>query len=160
MKNLKRFNVRVYGILINDLQEVLLADEAFINGMLATKFPGGGLELGEGTLDCIIREFKEETGIDVTVKEHFYTTDFFVPSFFDIEAESQIISIYYIVESDKWKQIKTSQHKFDFKVVKGKETESFRWVSVYKLDEETDITLPIDKVVVEKLQGKFLSLPY
>ncbi len=160
MKNLKRFNVRVYGILINELHEVLLADEAFMNGMLATKFPGGGLELGEGTLDCIKREFKEETGIDVTVKEHFYTTEFFVPSFFDIEAESQIISIYYLVESDNWKQIKTSQRKFDFEVIKGKEAESFRWVSLYKLDEETDITLPIDKVVIEKLQEKFLNLPY
>lgn len=94
------------------------------------------------------------------MKEHFYTTDFFVPSFFDIEAESQIISIYYLVESKDWKQIKTSQHKFDFEVEKGKEAESFRWVSLYKLDEETDITLPIDKVVVEKLQEKFLSLPY
>lgn len=160
MKNLKRFNVRVYGILTNDQNEILVADEAFVNGNLATKFPGGGLELGEGTIDGLKREFIEETGIEVEVTEHFYTTDFFVPSFFDINADSQIISIYYLCESKNWKSIKTSEKKFDFEFIKGKEAESFRWVSVYHLDKETDITLPIDKVVVEKLKEKFLSLPY
>ena len=160
MKNLKRFNVRVYGILSNDRDEILVADEAFQNGIMATKFPGGGLELGEGTLDCLKREFIEETGIEVEVKEHFYTTDFFVPSFFDLAADSQIISIYYLVESKDWSSIKTSEKKFDFEFVKGKEAESFRWVSVFKLDEENDISLPIDKVVIEKLKEKFLSIPY
>ena len=160
MKNLKRFNVRVYGILTNDRGEILVADEAFVNGNQATKFPGGGLELGEGTIDGLKREFMEEAGIEVDVKEHFYTTDFFVPSFFDLAADSQIISIYYFVESKDWSRVKTSEKKFDFEYIKGKEAESFRWVSYFNLDDETSITLPIDKVVVEKLKEKFLSLPY
>ena len=54
---LKRFNVRVYGLLINHNQQLLVADEAFKSGQLATKFPGGGLELGEGLIDGLKREF-------------------------------------------------------------------------------------------------------
>ncbi len=153
MRELKRFNVRVYGLLINELNQVLVADEVFKNGMKATKFPGGGLELGEGTIDGLKREFVEETGIEVEVKEHFYTTDFFQHSYFD--SESQIISIYYLCSSNKWKNVKTSSVKFDFEVIPRQETESFRWVSIKELANETDITLPIDKVVVTKLASIF-----
>jgi ADP-ribose pyrophosphatase YjhB (NUDIX family) len=149
MHNIGRFNVRVYGLLLNELKQILVADEVFKNGHKATKFPGGGLELGEGLRDGLIREFKEETGIDVSVKEHFYTTDFFQPSFFD--TDSQIISVYYFCESADWKQIKTSSTKFDFEVVPGKEAESFRWINLSDLQKETDINLPIDKVVVDRL---------
>ncbi len=148
---LKRFNVRVYGLLINPLQQLLVSDEAFKSGQMATKFPGGGLELGEGLIEGLKREFIEETGIAVEVTEHFYTTDFFVRSFFELSSDSQIISIYYIVESLDWQQIKTSAKKFDFEYVAGKEAESFRWVNIADLSNETDIVLPIDKVVVEQL---------
>ncbi|MFN5439619.1 MAG: NUDIX hydrolase, partial [Bacteroidota bacterium] len=41
------FNIRVYGILISDDNQVLVSDE-FIRGNYYTKFPGGGLEFGEG----------------------------------------------------------------------------------------------------------------
>ena len=53
------FNIRVYGILVNDQDQVLVADE-YIRGGYYTKFPGGGLEFGEGTRDWLKREFKEE----------------------------------------------------------------------------------------------------
>jgi 8-oxo-dGTP diphosphatase len=149
MHTITRFNVRVYGLLTNPAGQILVADEVFKNGNKATKFPGGGLELGEGLMDGLIREFKEETGVAVSVKEHFYTTSFFQPSFFD--NDSQIISIYYTCESADWKQIKTSGKKFDFTVIPGKESESFRWVNLADLGLEQDITLPIDRVVVEKL---------
>ncbi len=149
MHTLQRFNVRVYGLLINDRNELLVTDEVFKNGNRATKFPGGGLELGEGTVDGLRREFMEEAGIAVEVTGHFYTTDFFVPSFFD--TETQIISIYYTVSSAEWKNIKTSNIKFDFVEVPGEEAESFRWVPLEKLAEEATIWLPIDKVVVNKL---------
>ena len=156
MRELKRFNIRVYGLLINELNQVLVADEVFKNGMKATKFPGGGLELGEGLIDGLKREFVEETGIEVEVKEHFYTTDFFQHSYFD--NESQIISIYYLCTSNEWRNIKISSNKFDFEVILGKEAESFRWVNLIELANETDITLPLDKVVVEKFLSSLSRL--
>ena len=151
MHVIKRFNVRVYGLLINDDNQILVADEAFKNGTRATKFPGGGLELGEGLVDGLVREFREECGIDVEVTDHFYTTDFFQASFFD--NESQIISVYYLCKSHEWQQIKTSATKFDFVVEPGQEAESFRWVCLSAIGEETSITLPIDVLVQQKLQG-------
>ncbi len=151
--SLSRFNVRVYGILMNEHNHVLLADEVFKNGNKATKFPGGGLELGEGTVEGLVREFLEETGIEVKVESHFYTTDFFQAAYFD--TESQIISIYYLLRSEQWQQVKTSDVKFDFNVKPGMEAESFRWVAITDLDKESDITLPIDLVVVQKLLREF-----
>lgn len=150
--NLKRFNVRVYGILING-DEILVTDEVFKNGNRATKFPGGGLELGEGLRDGLAREFLEEAGIEVTVGEHFYTTDYFQPSFFD--TDSQIISVYYLCSSPHCANIKTSTVKYDFEVAEGEEAESFRWVKLSDLANETDITLPIDVVVVKMLRERF-----
>ena len=73
--------IRVYGILMDDRKRILVSDE-YIRGNYFTKFTGGGLELGEGTKDCLKREFKEETNLDVTIGEHIYTTDFFQISAF------------------------------------------------------------------------------
>ncbi|MFM2327645.1 MAG: hypothetical protein RIR31_1847, partial [Bacteroidota bacterium] len=65
-KNNCMFNIRVYGILINENKQVLVSDE-FIRGMQITKFPGGGLEFGEGTRDCLKREFMEEMNLEVAI---------------------------------------------------------------------------------------------
>ncbi|MCW3125974.1 MAG: hydrolase [Bacteroidetes bacterium] len=145
---LRRFNIRVYGILINEHDHVLVSDE-LIRGKYTTKFPGGGLELGEGLRDGLIREFQEECGVDVTVTDHYYTTDFYVPSSFD--DESQVISIYYKCFCPAWQQIRTSHKKFDFVVKPGIDAEAFRWIALGDLDLETDVNLPIDKVVVGML---------
>ena len=58
------FNIRVYGILKDSQNRILVTDE-FIRGNYFTKFPGGGLEFGEGTRDCLKREFKEEANLGV-----------------------------------------------------------------------------------------------
>src|SRR5690606_12478015 len=68
------FNLRVYGVLINEQKQVLVADE-FIRGKYYTKFPGGGLEYGEGTRDCLLREFMEVMTLRIEVGDHIYTTD-------------------------------------------------------------------------------------
>ena len=91
------FNIRIYGLLLDNQQRLLVSDE-FIKGNFFTKLPGGGLEIGEGTRDCLKREFKEETGLDVEIGKHIYTTDFFQISAFN--NKDQIISIYYWVHAN------------------------------------------------------------
>jgi 8-oxo-dGTP diphosphatase len=149
------FNVRVYGILIDSQKRVLVADE-FIRGGYFTKFPGGGLEFGEGTRDCLKREFKEETNLDVTIGDHIYTTDFFQISAFN--RKDQIISIYYFAHADEPIALETKTKVFDFtpeQVADANGTaESFRWISWNDFTEES-VTLPIDKVVVKQLKEKF-----
>ena len=146
------FNVRVYGILLDNENRLLVSDE-FIRGAYITKLPGGGLEFGEGTRDCLKREFKEETGLDVTIGEHIYTTDFFQISAFN--QKDQIISIYYYVHSNEPVHLSTKTTAFDFAPEQisdpNGETEVFRWIE-WKDLHAGDMTLPIDKVVVELLK--------
>jgi ADP-ribose pyrophosphatase YjhB (NUDIX family) len=146
------FNVRVYGLLL-DAQNRLLVSDEYIRGEFFTKLPGGGLEFGEGTRDGLAREFIEETGITVTVGKHLYTTDFFQISAFN--KKDQIISIYYMVSSSDTSKIKTSEKNFDFspdQIADKKGTfESFRWVNFEDLNEDC-MSLPIDKVAIQILK--------
>jgi 8-oxo-dGTP diphosphatase len=151
-----RFTIRVYGILKDENRRILLSDE-FIRGEYFTKFPGGGMEFCEGTRDCLKREFKEETGLDVTVGEHIYTTDYFQISAFN--KKDQIISIYYFVHSDDPNELIKLQTKtmvFDFAPHQvsdlDAQVELLRWIEWNELSEES-VTLPIDKIVVGMLKN-------
>src|SRR5215218_6980578 len=144
-----RFNVRVYGILINDQKQVLVSDE-LIRGNDYTKFPGGGLEFGEGTRDCLRREFLEEMNLRVEVGDHLYTTDFFQMSAFN--PEHQILSIYYWVKPLEDIKVRLSTQPFHFDeqqleaYKRNNECESFRFIPFDALSEES-VSLPIDKIV-------------
>lgn len=142
---MKGLNVRVYGILIHE-NKLLVSDE-YIKGMKITKLPGGGLEFGEGTHDCLKREFKEELDLEVEIESHFYTTDFFVNSAFS--RANQLISIYYIVKSKQDFNFKTSNKLFDFERLK-EGAQSMRWIEIPTLS-ENDFTFIIDKRVGELL---------
>ncbi len=140
---MKRFNIRVYGIWINDRQQILVSDER-IGDFKFTKFPGGGLEFGEGIKDCLIREWKEELNIDIEVGNHIYTTDFFQLSAFD--QTSQIISIYYNVRPiDAKPLIDLRERVFDFHG-NGHEEITFRQLPLQQFS-AMDVSLPIDKIV-------------
>ena len=138
---MKQFNVRVYGLLINDHHEILVSDEQEY-GMQFTKFPGGGLEYGEGMTDGLKREFIEECNAEVEVLSHFYTTDFFVKSAFN---DSQIISVYYLVKNVNALQLNFKTKGFDFDG-DVEPLQSFRWIKLSDLAED-DFTFPIDKYV-------------
>jgi len=143
------FNIRVYGILINGQNEVLLTDE-FRFGIKMTKFPGGGLDYGEGTIDCLKRECFEEFEEEIDVTGHFYTTDFFQKSAFD---DKQIISIYYRISILDFNKLKVKQNKFEFeKEQEGSQV--FRWI---KIDDNLkyELTFPIDKIVAGMLADQF-----
>ena len=139
------FNVRVYGLLINDRNEILISDEQE-SGMRFSKFPGGGLEHGEGLIDGLKREFVEECNVEIEVLSHFYTTDFYIKSAFN---DSQIISVYYMVKNITPLNLAFKTMAFDFDR-EGEMLQSFRWVSIDNIRPE-DVTFPIDQHVVKLL---------
>jgi ADP-ribose pyrophosphatase YjhB (NUDIX family) len=149
------FNLRVYGILLGENKRVLVSDE-FIRGNYYTKFPGGGMEFGEGTRDCLKREFKEEMDLEVKVTGHLYTTDYFQLSAF--HPGQQIVSIYYYVEAIEPIRVPLRNKPFDFderelKIYEEKrETETFRFIDWHQFNEES-VTLPIDKIVAGLLKS-------
>jgi 8-oxo-dGTP diphosphatase len=150
--DVNRFNIRVYGLLVNQQQELLITHEK-INGFAFTKFPGGGLEFGEGTHACIIREFKEEANIDVTVEKHLYTTDFFQQSAFN--KSDQLISIYYLLRSDQTDSISTESQT----ITHENKTEQlrFEWVRLNELNDSL-VTFPIDKLICRMIMNKEITL--
>jgi ADP-ribose pyrophosphatase YjhB (NUDIX family) len=153
---MQRFNIRVYGILINEKKQVLVADE-YIRGGFYTKFPGGGLEFGEGTRDCLKRELKEELGIESEIGDHIYTTDYYQQSAFN--PNHQIISIYYFAKQLEEIKVPIRKELFDFDkeqlaiYEKTGETETFRFIDWENFSEKT-VTLPIDKIVAKMIKNQ------
>ena len=142
-------SIRVYGLLTNTDNEILISDEKEY-GMLFSKFPGGGLEYGEGTIDGLKREFMEECNAEVEVLSHFYTTDFFMKSAF---SDAQIISIYYMVKNTAPLQLNIKTEPFDFDE-EGDVLQAFRWVKISDL-KIGDVTFPIDQHVVKLLREQY-----
>ena len=138
------FNIRVYGLLISNGQ-VMLTTENY-SGMEMTKFPGGGLEYGEGPADTLKRELIEELCLETYNFEHFYTTDFFQESAF--HSNRQLISIYFLVKDFDPLQIACNPEN-------GKDgLKSCRFEDLLSLD-ESQLTFPIDKKVAQMLREKY-----
>jgi 8-oxo-dGTP diphosphatase len=149
MIEINRFTIRVYGLLLTEENDILLSKEK-IGDFQFTKFPGGGLEFGEGIADCLIREFKEEASIDVEIISHFYTTDFFQQSGF--KKTDQLISVYYFVKSlDDIQTIKLDE--FDIENKGRIEQQQFIWIPIEQLQADM-VTFPIDKLVVQLLKDR------
>ena len=146
LKEIKHFIIRVYGIILNEKNEILLSDEYNLDRYM-TKFPGGGLKFGEGPEDCIKREAMEEFGQEVKIISHFYTTGFFQKARF--YNKHQLISIYYKIEFLEKPRFNISQKTFNFEKKNG--NQSFRWVLIKDLKEK-ELSFPIDRYVLKLLK--------
>ena len=135
-----KINIRVYAIYVNENQELMALDEGYAGEKLV-KLPGGGLEFGEGTLECLHREFAEELNLKIEVLEHFYTQEEFLVSMF--RENEQLLTIYYTVNILNLDELK----------ILDESIENVKWIS---LQEENPLPLPIDKIVFEKLKEKLL----
>lgn len=88
----EKFKYRVSGLLIknNKLLVVKIDNNSFYC------LPGGHVELLEDTRDAVVREFKEETGIDVEIKQLKYITENFFKSG---KYNCHEVGMYYILET-------------------------------------------------------------
>lgn len=132
------FNVRIYGLLVHE-NRLLIIREPFA-GMIIDKFPGGGLEFGEGTRDCLKREFKEELNLEIEVLEHIYTQDFFLASRFD--EKEQILMIYYKVTAKDIAQLE----------ILDSDIQALIWKDLNEVTTK-NLSLPTDKLVLEMVLG-------
>lgn len=145
MDRLKQFTVRVYGILV-DKGRILLSHEHY-HGKRFTKFPGGGLELGESVIDCLKREFMEEMKVEIIPSYLFHVTESVqVSSFYP---EDQVIALYYIVQCDEVEKIKVSNIKTEI----PDRSEVFQWVDLSGFSKDL-LTFESEKEAVSKLLDK------
>ncbi|WP_143883685.1 NUDIX hydrolase [Chryseobacterium binzhouense] len=133
------FNVRVYACVVKDMKVLTLFEE--YAGQPLMKFPGGGLEYGEGLTECLKREFEEELNVNIEIAEHLYTQeDFLVSRFRDNE---QLITVYYLVNII---------NEEDF-IILDPCIEKTEWIPIDQ--EENPFTLPVDRIVFDKLKKRF-----
>lgn len=135
-----KINIRVYAIYLNEKNELMALDEGYAGEKLI-KLPGGGLEFGEGTIECLHREFAEELNLKIEVLEHFYTQEDFLVSRF--RENEQLLTIYYTVNILNLDELK----------ILDESIENVKWISLH---EENPLPLPIDKIVFQKLKEKLL----
>lgn len=142
MSEINAFTIRVYGLLISE--ESLLLSQENIYGSIYTKLPGGGLEFGEGTIECLQREFMEEANLAIRVEDHFYTTEEFVVSAFN--PQMQVMSIYYKISCANLSPLSLLPPS-DFK--KHGDQKLF-WKKLSELS-INDVDLSLDKIVIKRL---------
>ena len=137
--------------MLDEARGILVADE-YKGGMRFTKFPGGGLEWGEGLRECLAREWMEELGQRIEIGTHIYTTDFFQRSAF--RDHDQLISIYYRVLPLDKPATTISTRPFDYGAEKDGAL-SFRWIMKEQFNEDL-LTFPIDKIVGKIIRQEYL----
>lgn len=135
-----KINIRVYACAVKDKKVLTLFEE--YAGEPLMKFPGGGLEFGEGVIDCLHREFDEELNVKIEIEEHFYTQENFLVSRF--RENEQLLTIYYLVRII---------NEEDFLILDPC-IERTEWMDIDRTG--NPFPLPVDQVVFEKLKEKFL----
>lgn len=143
------WNIRCYMLLLKEDESGVLVSDEQAGSLEMTKFPGGGLELGEGPVGCLEREAIEELGQEIEVMSHFYTTEWFQRSRF--RSEDQLLSMYYRV---KFRDESVVCSQLDSGTDARDKHEVFRWVSWAELKHET-LTFPVDRWVRELLLRSF-----
>lgn len=93
-----RLRVRVCGLLVVQDQILLVNHEGLYNHPFWAP-PGGGLHLGETAHEALVREFAEETGIQVNVCDFLFTCELIqaplhtIELFFRVEHQAGVVRV-------------------------------------------------------------------
>ncbi|RCL72043.1 MAG: NUDIX hydrolase [Flavobacteriales bacterium] len=141
---MNQFNLRVYGFILNEDQELLLSDEYRFDTFF-TKLPGGGVEFGEGILDALSREFKEELNSEIISSELIFLNEFFQESVF--HKNVQVTCFYYLVKCSNI----DSFGKKDYTIPFNTNGEKQRWMKIQEIDED-QLSFKTDQLALKKLK--------
>ena len=86
-----RPRVRVAGILIEDGRILLI--EHTKNDKKYWLVPGGGVDWGESASEALIREFKEETSLDIEVEKFLFISETIAP-----DRQKHVINLYFKIK--------------------------------------------------------------
>jgi ADP-ribose pyrophosphatase YjhB (NUDIX family) len=86
---LSHIRIRVAGLLVKDGQILLVRHEK--NGKSYWLLPGGGVDFGETAEEALIREFKEEVGLDIQVGKLVFVHDSIPP-----DRHRQVLNLYFL----------------------------------------------------------------
>ena len=150
--NLKKEDIeevvtRVKGLIINDKDEIMLG---YAYGTY--QFPGGHIEKGEKLIDGLIREIKEETGINIKDKtlKPFEKITYYSKNYRNTGINRQNNIYYYIIyTNEKYNKSNTSLDKLE---QAGKYTiKSFPLENVENILLNSILDNPINKTIVEEM---------
>lgn len=137
------FRPAVYGVIIKD-KKILLSKQ-----WDGYDFPGGGIDLGEETDKALMREIKEETGLDVEIGQILYCDN----SFFKLPFKGNFVhSIHMYYEC----HVIGGKISIEFLDEQEKKYASeAEWVSLDKIDKIKIYSSSDARTVLKKLEKKY-----
>jgi len=134
------FSVVVAAVIIKEKKVLLLKrrEEDVYPGIW--ELPSGKRELGETSIEALVREVKEETGLSVVVDRPISVFEYTVETPTEIRDTTQINFLTYL--SDPGQEV----------VINPKEHETARWFSKEELYNLNNITEEVKKCVIKALE--------
>ncbi len=74
-------NINVVAAIIREGDQILATQRGTGEFAGGWEFPGGKIELDETSEEAIIREIKEELGVEIRVDDYVYTVEYDYPNF-------------------------------------------------------------------------------
>ena len=143
--------IRCKAVIINSKNEILLG---YCNGTY--QFPGGHLREGESLSECLIREVKEETGIELENKEYqaFFLNRYYNKNYRDTNKNRENKVYYFMIKTD----IKYNLDNTNYDQYEKDNNYTLKYIpidSVEKLLIDSIPDNPLNKIIVNEMLEDF-----